>query len=143
MTTVTDNTVINGDCLNVLPQIPAGSVNFVLTDPPYLANYRSRDGRTVPGDDNDAWLAPAFSEIHRVLERDSFAVSFYGWPHAEAELVLTEDERSQLQSFARSRSLPCALSDRARIVLSSADGEANNSIAQRLKHHRCHGGQVA
>ena len=77
------NTIINGDCLNVLPQIPTGSVNFVLTDPPYLANYRSRDGRTVPGDDNDAWLAPAFSEIHRVLSRDSFAVSFYGWPHAD------------------------------------------------------------
>ena len=51
----------------------------------------------------------------------------------KTELVLTEDERSQLQSFARSRSLPSALSDRARIVLSSADGEANNSIAQRLK----------
>jgi len=51
----------------------------------------------------------------------------------KAELVLTDDERSQLQSFARSRSLPSVLSDRARIVLSSADGEANNSIAQRLK----------
>ena len=36
-------------------------------------------------------------------------------------------------SFARSRSLPAALSSRARIVLSSADGEANLSIAQRLK----------
>ena len=51
----------------------------------------------------------------------------------KTELVLTDDERSQLQSFARSRSLPSALSDRARIVLSSADGEANNAIAQRLK----------
>ena len=45
----------------------------------------------------------------------------------KTELVLTDDERSQLQSFARSRSLPSALSDRARIVLRSADGEANNS----------------
>jgi putative transposase len=51
----------------------------------------------------------------------------------KTELVLTEEERSQLQSFARSRSLPSGLSDRARIVLSSADGEANNAIAQRLK----------
>lgn len=51
----------------------------------------------------------------------------------KTELVLTEHERSQLQSFARSRSLPSSLSDRARIVLSSAEGEANNSIAQRLK----------
>ena len=40
----------------------------------------------------------------------------------KVELVLSDEERSQLQSFARSRSLPAALSNRARIVLSSADG---------------------
>ena len=83
MTTITDNTIIHGDCLHVLPRLPAASVNFVLTDPPYLANYRSRDGRQVPGDTTDAWLEPAFAEIHRVLEPNSFAVSFYGWPHAD------------------------------------------------------------
>jgi len=83
MTTLTDNRIIHGDCLTILPTLPSGSVNFVLTDPPYLANYRSRDGRTVPNDDNDAWLKPAFAEIHRVLAPHSFAVSFYGWPHAD------------------------------------------------------------
>ncbi len=77
------NTVLHGDCLDLLPQLPRHSVDFVLTDPPYLVGYRSRDGRTVPNDDNAAWLAPAFAEIFRVLERHSFAVSFYGWPHAD------------------------------------------------------------
>ena len=51
----------------------------------------------------------------------------------KSELALTDDERSQLQSFARSRSLPAALSNRARIFLSSAEGEPNNSIAERLE----------
>lgn len=51
----------------------------------------------------------------------------------KVELLLSEAERSQLQSFARSRSLPAALSARARIVLWSADGEPNNAIAERLK----------
>ena len=51
----------------------------------------------------------------------------------KAQLVLSDAERSQLQSFARSRSLPAALSSRARIVLSSAEGEPNNSIAERLR----------
>ena len=51
----------------------------------------------------------------------------------KSELVLSDDERSQLQSFARSRSLPAALSSRARIVLSSAEGEPNNAIAARLQ----------
>ena len=51
----------------------------------------------------------------------------------KAELVLSDDERAQLLSFARSRSLPAGLSNRARMILSSADGELNNAIAERLK----------
>ena len=77
------NTIINGDCVTILPQLPAGSVDFVLTDPPYITRYKSRDGRTVPNDDNDAWLKPSFAEMFRVLQRDRFCVSFYGWPHAD------------------------------------------------------------
>ncbi len=41
----------------------ADSVDFVLTDPPYIVRYRGRDGRTVKNDDNDQWLAPAFADI--------------------------------------------------------------------------------
>jgi len=81
--TILPNTIIQGDCLSILPQIRTGSVNFVLTDPPYLARYRARDGRTVPNDDNDIWLKPAFAELYRTLQRNSFCVSFYGWPHAD------------------------------------------------------------
>jgi site-specific DNA-methyltransferase (adenine-specific) len=76
------NTIINGDCVSVLPQLDPGSVNFILTDPPYVARYKSRDGRTVPNDDNFAWLKPAFTAMYRILKRDSFCVSFYGWPNA-------------------------------------------------------------
>lgn len=48
-------------------------------------------------------------------------------------LELTTAEAAQLQSFARSRSLPGALRERARIVLASAEGESNTAIAARLK----------
>jgi DNA modification methylase len=77
------NTIIHGNCVNILPQLEAQSVNFILTDPPYVARYKSRDGRTVPNDDNFAWLKPAFAEMYRVLRPDSFGVSFYGWPKAD------------------------------------------------------------
>jgi site-specific DNA-methyltransferase (adenine-specific) len=59
------------------------SVDFVLTDPPYMARYRARDGRTVANDDNGRWLEPAFSETYRLLRPNTFCVSFYGWPVAD------------------------------------------------------------
>ena len=80
------NSIVNGDCLEVLPTLPAQSVNFILTDPPYITRYQSRDGRTVPNDDNDKWLMPAFSEMFRVLENNRYCVSFYGWSQADCFL---------------------------------------------------------
>src|SRR5580704_9097670 len=77
------NSILHGDCLQILPTLPAGSVNFILTDPPYLVNFKARDGRTVPNDNNDAWLKPAFAEMHRVLANNTFCVSFYAWKEAE------------------------------------------------------------
>jgi hypothetical protein len=35
--------------------LPARSIDFILTDPPYIASYRSRDKQTVRNDDNAAW----------------------------------------------------------------------------------------
>lgn len=74
-----DTGIIHGDCLDILPRLPADSVDFVLTDPPYLINYRSRDGRSIANDDNGRWLCPAFSQIFRVLKPAAFCVSFYAW----------------------------------------------------------------
>jgi putative transposase len=53
----------------------------------------------------------------------------------KAKLVLNETEEAQLSSFARSRSLPAALSLRARIVLGCAAGDNNHAVAQRLECH--------
>ncbi|HUL66206.1 MAG TPA: helix-turn-helix domain-containing protein, partial [Burkholderiaceae bacterium] len=50
----------------------------------------------------------------------------------KAELVLQPAEQAQLQSMVRARSIPAALRARAQIVLASASGEANSSIAARL-----------
>jgi len=74
------NSVVNGDCIEVMRALPWASVDFILTDPPYLVNYRDRSGRSVANDDNDgAWLKPAFRQMHRVLRPNSLAVAFYGW----------------------------------------------------------------
>jgi site-specific DNA-methyltransferase (adenine-specific) len=77
------NTITHADCITALPALSAESVDFILTDPPYITRYKPRDGRTVPNDDNAAWLKPAFAEMYRVFAPDSFAVTFYGWPQAD------------------------------------------------------------
>src|SRR5688500_9625108 len=81
------NRLLHGDCLDILPTLSSQSVHSVLTDSPCMARYRCGTGRTVPNDDNDRWLQPAFAEIYRVLERHSFCVSFYGWRHADKFLA--------------------------------------------------------
>ena len=48
-------------------------------------------------------------------------------------VVLTDDEKDQLLSLANSRSLPHGVVRRAQIVLACAQGEANASIARRLR----------
>jgi adenine-specific DNA-methyltransferase len=73
------NAVLHGDCIDILHSFKSGSVDFVLTDPPYLVRYQSRDGKRVHNDDNAAWLEPAFTQIYRVLKPGSYCVSFYGW----------------------------------------------------------------
>lgn len=51
----------------------------------------------------------------------------------KSELVLSTEERKQLEALVRSRTLPAGLVRRARIVLQAADGEHNRAIAKRLK----------
>jgi len=72
--------IINGNCIDVMRSLPWASVDFILTDPPYLVNYRDRSGRNIANDNGDgAWLKPAFRQMHRVLRPNSLCVSFYGW----------------------------------------------------------------
>lgn len=73
------NQILHGNCIEVMQQMPANSVDFILTDPPYLVNFRDRDGRTIQNDIDDNWLKPAMAEAYRVLKQDRVAVMFYGW----------------------------------------------------------------
>lgn len=73
------NHLIHGDCAGIFSSQPAGFADLSVTDPPYLVNYRERQGRAIAGDRDDGWLKPASSAIHRALKNDAFLFSFYGW----------------------------------------------------------------
>lgn len=61
---------------------------------------------------------------------------------AESRVVLTPEQREQLESIAKSRSLPAGLVARARIILMSAEA-TQVQIAQTLGNQPHHRGQVA
>jgi hypothetical protein len=45
--TMNENTILHGGGLTLPPTLSANCAAMVLTDPPYLARYRDRTGRTV------------------------------------------------------------------------------------------------
>jgi DNA modification methylase len=70
---------LQGARIQVIRQMPANSVDFILTDPLYLVNHRDRSGRSIQNDVNADWLKPATREAYRVLKMNRVAVMFYGW----------------------------------------------------------------
>jgi transposase len=55
---------------------------------------------------------------------------------AAVEIVLSAEERAQLESWERRRTSAQALAERSRIVLAAAEGLKNTEIARRLGVHR-------
>ena len=76
-----------GNCVQIRAGLPNRCANFMLTDPPYVCNYRDRHGRTIANDTGTDWLEPAFHEIYRLMKPDTLCVRFYGWTALEAFLT--------------------------------------------------------
>jgi adenine-specific DNA-methyltransferase len=56
------NQIVQGDCVQLLKSLPDAIVDLVVTDPPYLVNYRDRSGRTVRNDSGNPEFLNAFSD---------------------------------------------------------------------------------
>jgi len=90
--------IITGDVLSVLPTLAAGSVDMVLTDPPYNSGalwatnrkkpvevkYHNTSGVTYGGDSRDQraftfWATMWLAECLRISASGAFLVSFIDW----------------------------------------------------------------
>lgn len=58
-----------GDCLNLLPDVPDGSVHLILTSPPYADQRKDTYGGVHPDKYVD-WFLPIAAELKRVLAAD-------------------------------------------------------------------------
>ena len=70
------NRVISGDCIEVLKQLPDRSIDFVLTDPPYLVRYRDRSSRTGANATGRLAEARLRADLPRVSNRTASASAF-------------------------------------------------------------------
>ena len=57
------NQIVEGDAAKVLNEVPEGRIDLVVTDPPYLVNYRDRDGRRLQNDTNACGVMPVFAPM--------------------------------------------------------------------------------
>ena len=67
--------ILQGDCLDVLKQLPASCVDLIVTSPPYADNRR-QTYRGIPPDQYVEWFLPIAGQLKRVLKpRGSFVLN--------------------------------------------------------------------
>lgn len=76
-----ENKIIQGDCLEVMKEIPDKSIDMILTDPPYGINYQSnmrvvsKKFKHLANDNNDMRFL-SYPEMYRVLKDNCVAIIF-------------------------------------------------------------------
>lgn len=78
--------LIQGDCLEVLKQLPDKSIDLILTDPPYNIDFKPQRGTfdkilndSMQWDEFDKFMQPILNELYRVLKDNSVAFIFTGF----------------------------------------------------------------
>ena len=74
--TCEQGTLYHGDCLEVMKQLPEGSIDFVLTDPPY--------GTTQCKWDSVLPFEPMWGQVHRLIKNNGAIVLFGSEPFSSA-----------------------------------------------------------
>jgi len=70
------NKIIHGDCLEVMKDIPTGSIDAIITDPPY--------GTTACKWDNVIPFDKMWEQLHRVIKKNGAIVLFGSEPFSSA-----------------------------------------------------------
>ena len=80
-----DVTLYHGDCLEILPTLADGSVDAVVTDPPYNVNYEGGAGKIQNDNLDDGafyqFLLAAFANMEKAMTQDASVYVF----HADTE----------------------------------------------------------
>jgi DNA modification methylase len=78
-------TLWHGDCLEVMPTLAAGSIDLVLTDPPYVigavsaGNLASKSGGWADMMNSALWFAHWYKQANRLLRHTGSLWTFCNW----------------------------------------------------------------
>jgi DNA modification methylase len=77
--------LLEGDCLAILPTLEAGSVDAVITDPPYMVgaisvgNHNAKCGTWADMENSAYWFAAWMKECKRLLKPTGHLACFGNW----------------------------------------------------------------
>lgn len=66
-------TIKQGDCLELMKEIPEGSVDMILADPPYGITSRNKWDKVIP-------FEPMWEQIHRITRKNTPILMFAQFP---------------------------------------------------------------
>lgn len=79
--------LLNGDCLELMKNIPDGSVDMILTDPPYgmgfQSNHRKQKCKKIANDIDISWIDKYFEECYRIMKKNTALYCFCSWHNIE------------------------------------------------------------
>ena len=83
-----ENTMLGqGDCLELMKHIPDGSVDMILTDPPYgmsfVSGFRKVAFNAIANDSSLEWIDDLASELHRITKDDTAHYVFCSYHHID------------------------------------------------------------
>lgn len=79
MTSIETNNIYNMDCLKGMKQIKDESIDLIVTDPPYLINYKTsyrkdkehRFNNVILNDDNEQLIKDYIKECYRIMKQNT------------------------------------------------------------------------
>jgi site-specific DNA-methyltransferase (adenine-specific) len=148
---MTDDRLILGDALEVLPTLDADSVDLIIADPPYYSTQKAEvgDRQWRSADDFLQWLGRVLASFHRVLVPNGSLYLFASPEMAASVEVLTAQHFNVLNGItwlkgagwhnkATKEDLRAYLSPWERIIFAEHYGADNGAKATAGYERECH-----
>jgi site-specific DNA-methyltransferase (adenine-specific) len=98
------DTIYHGDALSLLPRVPSGSVDLIITDPPFAIDFTAQKGnynrsgdrvlegyREIPRDEYLTFSLAWLREASRVLKENGSMYVFSGWNQLKDILIALDE----------------------------------------------------